>query len=287
MLETINLLLNLAGLGLWIGAFAFSRAAARLSRPLTLLSTLRPETSSIHGRLVLLGSLMALLVLRAAVYWNFSTTGGRPPSVDFGTLLIGFRLDLFSDLLAYSLVSFLVFLYLYYLWMVGISLCCRSSDPADSIENFLNQQLRFLPSRHVGWKVFISLFAGAGLWLAIGSALRIFGIGGIPREWPVSTLLLQSPFVAASFGCSFFLVMAAVLALHLISSYVYFGDHAVWPFVDRTAKVYLSPFRRFPLMFGRFDFAPICGILALLLLNRIGDLSIRWGWRLVWGQWPG
>lgn len=283
MLETINLLLNLAGLGLWIGAFAFSRAAARLSRPLTLLSTMRPETSAAHGRLVLLGSLMALLVLRAAAYWNFSMTGSKFPSVDFGILSISFRPDLFTDLLAYSVGSFFVFLYLYYLWMLGISLCFRSSGPVDSIENFVNQQLRFLASWHAGWKVFISLFAGAGLWLATGMVLHVFGIGGIPREWSGLTLLLQSPFVAASFGCSFLLVMAAVLALHFINSYVYFGEHAVWPFIDRTAKVYLSPLRRFPLMVGRFDFAPIFGILVFWFLNRIGDRGIRW----VWEQLPG
>lgn len=285
MLETINLLLNLAGLGLWIGAFVFSRTSARLSRPLTLLATLRPETSAIHSRLVLLGSLVALLILRAAAYWNFSTPGGR--LVDFGILSISFRSDLFADLLAYSLCSFLVFLYLYYLWMLGISLCCRSSDPVDSIENFVNQQLRFLASWHVGWKVFILLFVGAGLWLAIGIMLPVFGIGGIPQGWSVPTILLQSPFVAASFGCSFLLVMAVILALHLINSYVHFGEHAAWPFIDRTAKVYLSPFRRFPLMFGRFDFAPICGILAFLFLNWVGDLGIRWIWRRVWEQWPG
>lgn len=282
MLETINLLLNLAGLGLWIGAFVFSRAAVRLSRPLTLLSTLRPETSAARGRLVLLGNLTAMLVLRAAAYWNFSTPGGRLPSVDFGILLISFRPDLFTELLAYSVGSFLVLLYLYYLWMLGISLCCRSSGPADSIENFVNQQLRFLASRHVGWKVFAALFAGAGLWLATGSALLVFGIGVIPREWSISTLLLQSPFVAVSLGCSFLLVMAAVLALHFINSYVYFGEHAVWPFIDRTAKVYLSPLRRFPLMLGRFDFAPILGILVFWFLNWIGDRGIRW----VWEQLP-
>lgn len=282
MLETINLLLNLAGLGLWAGAFAFSRDAVRLSRPLTLLSTLRPETSAAHGRLVLLGSLTAMLVLRAAAYWNFSTSGGRLPSVDFGILSISFRSDLLTDMLAYSISSFLVFLYLYYLWMFGISLCCRSSGPVNSIENFLNQQFRFLASWHVGWKVFASLSVGAGLWLAVGSALLFFGIGEIPQE-SVSTLLWQSPFVAASLGCSFLLVMAAVLALHFINSYVYFGEHAVWPFIDRTAKVYLSPFRRFPLMLGRFDFSPILGILAFWFLNWIGDRGIRWFWE----QLPG
>lgn len=283
MLETINLLLNLAGLGLWIGVFAFSRAAVRLSRPLTLLSALRPETSAAHGRLVLLGSLTALLVLRAAAYWNFSKPGSRLPSVDFGILSISFRSDSFTDSLAYSLGSFLVFLYLYYLWILGISLCCRSRGPVDSIENFVSQQLRFLASWHIGWKVFISLFAGAGLWLATGSALLVFEIGEIPREWSVSTFLLQSPFVAASLGCSFLLVMAAVLALYLIHSYVHFGEHDVWPFIDRTAKVYLSPLRRFPLMFGCFDFAPILGILVFWFLNWIGDRCIRW----VWEQLPG
>lgn len=283
MLEIINFLLNLAALGLWIGTFPFSHPAARLSRPLTLLSTLRPETSAAHGRLVLLGILTALLVLRAAVYWNFSKTVGGLPSVDFGILLISFRLDVFTDLLAYSFVSFFVFLYLYYLWMLGISLCFRSRGLADSIENFVNQQLRFLASWHVGWKIFISLFAGAGLWLATGSVLLFFGIGEIPREWLVSNLLLTSPFVAASFGCSFLLVMAVFLALHLISSYVYFGEHAVWPFIDRTAKVYLSPLRRFPLMLGRFDFAPILGILVFWFLNWIGDQGIRWVWKQLTG----
>ncbi len=271
-METVNLLLNLVGLGLWAGAFVFPRYAVRLSRPSTLLSTLRSESPEAPGRQVLAGSLAALLVLRAAAYWNFSVAGSPWPNVDFGVLGVGFNPDSFVQMLVYSVSSFAVFLFLYYLCVLGLSLSFRATGRADSVEKFVNQQLGTAAFWPGGWKVFLSFVAGAGLWLAVGSLER----EALPAKWSFSVLLMQSPFVAASLWLRFLLVMIAVLVLHFINSYVYLGRHMVWPFIDRTAKVYLSPFRVFPLLLGRFDFAPILGILALWLLYHFGDGGLRW-----------
>ncbi|MCS1407500.1 MAG: hypothetical protein M2R45_00658 [Verrucomicrobia subdivision 3 bacterium] len=272
-MEIVNILLNFVGLGLWVGAFVLPRYAVRSSRPLTLLSTLRSETPSGHERFLMVGFLIGLLGLRALGYWNFSTPGALPPSVDFGVLSVSFRLDSLVHMLTYSVSSFVVFIYLYHLWALGLSFTCRHGGRIDSIENLVNQQLGGVAFWHPGWKVLLSVVGGVGLWIVARSILIV--IEALPRDWSFFVIVTQSAVVVASLWLSFLIVVIVVLFLHLLHSYVYLGEQAIWVFTDRIAKVYLLPFRRLPLLLGRFDFAPIFGILVFWFLYRLGDWGIR------------
>ena len=60
--------------------------------------------------------------------------------------------------------------------------------------------------------------------------------------------------------------MAALLTLHLLNSYIYFGRHPVWNYVDVTAKTLLRPLKKIPLRIGKADFAPIVGIALTFLV---------------------
>jgi uncharacterized protein YggT (Ycf19 family) len=52
----------------------------------------------------------------------------------------------------------------------------------------------------------------------------------------------------------------AILALHLLNSYVYFGKNPFWKYVNVTAQNLLLPLKKIPLRAGRVDFAPVAAV---------------------------
>ncbi|MDA7511219.1 YggT family protein, partial [Verrucomicrobia bacterium] len=268
-MELVNFLLNLVGWFIWAGAFVFPRYAIRSSQPLTLLSTLRSESPQSYGRLFLVAGLVLLIFLRAVAYWNFSPSGSALPAVDFGVLSVSFRADSLVHMICYSLSSFLVFIYVYYLCVFGLSMTCRQRTRVDSIESLVNQQLGSAAYWHPGLKLTVTGGLGALIWILVGVGL--IRIQALPEAWSLGVVVLQSPLVAASLWSTFFFIILAVIGIHFLNSYVYLGEKVLWGFIDETAKFYLLIFRNLPLLVGKFDFAPILGFLTYWLLYKIGD----------------
>ena len=280
-MERVNLLLNFVGWLLWAAALVFPRYAVRSSQPLTLLSTLRSESPQSYGRFFLLGGLVLLLGLRAVAYWNFASAGETLPSVNFGLVSVSFQTEAISHMLWYSVCSFAVFLFLYYVAIFGLSITCRQRTRVDSIENLVNQQLGAAAYWHPGFKVGAMLGLGACLWLLLGVGL--IRIQALPLEWSFGALLVQAPFVAISLLLSFLYVIMLVIGLYFLNSYVYMGEQVIWKFVDETAKFYLSIVRSLPLLVGRFDLSPLVGCFLYWSFYQLGD----WGIRLVFERLPG
>ena len=69
-------------------------------------------------------------------------------------------------------------------------------------------------------------------------------------------------------------VIGVLLALHLLNSYVYFGRHPLWNYVNATARTLLQPLRRVPLRAGRVDFAPVVGIALVFLLAGLAERGL-------------
>ena len=74
-------------------------------------------------------------------------------------------------------------------------------------------------------------------------------------------------------------VAAALLVLHLLNTYIYFGKHPFWSYVNATAQTLLAPLRKIPLRAGRVDFAPVVGIAVIFfaaeLAERGAGLALR------------
>jgi uncharacterized protein YggT (Ycf19 family) len=64
-------------------------------------------------------------------------------------------------------------------------------------------------------------------------------------------------------------LLPVILFLHLIVSYVYLGNSPFWEYVGITSRRMLLPLNRFPLRSGRVDFAPLVGILLILLFLHV------------------
>ena len=60
-------------------------------------------------------------------------------------------------------------------------------------------------------------------------------------------------------------LIIVLLALHLLNSYIYFGKHPFWKYVDGTGRRLLLPLQKIPLRVGKADFTPVVGIALVFL----------------------
>jgi uncharacterized protein YggT (Ycf19 family) len=127
-------------------------------------------------------------------------------------------------------------------------------------------------------KLLLPLVAVTGCWWLASWLLEWCGI--IPG--PVSALqrIEQSLLVGLGSYLVWKFIIGALLALHLLNSYVYFGKHPFWLYVNATAQTLLKPLRDVPLRVGKVDFAPVVGIaLAFLLAGLAGrGLNFLYRW---------
>src|SRR5581483_7494968 len=103
----IDLLLNVAGLLLWISWRSQRFDPLVRSTPVTLVGTLkRAETKRLKGvNLALV--LVSLVVLRAVLYWLLGAPANWTPKINLELVVLAFRGDLFGPALLYSGLSFL------------------------------------------------------------------------------------------------------------------------------------------------------------------------------------
>jgi uncharacterized protein YggT (Ycf19 family) len=71
-------------------------------------------------------------------------------------------------------------------------------------------------------------------------------------------------------------LIAVVLLLHVVNSYLYLGNHAFWSFINATARNILAPLRWLPLRVGRVDLTPVVGIAVVLLGLGLGERGLTW-----------
>lgn len=251
----VDFILNLAGLLLWLNwrSIRFDPLAKRT--PATLMGTLRPAAPKKLRRWHLLVFLAGLLFLRAVIYrWLTPFWIGR---LDLLVTAPTFRSDVFGRMLAFSFLSFGLTLGIFFIGLLFLSLL-EGPEPVHSL-------VKIPLGRVDGWPRWarISLpFAVAALaWFLLSWPL------GWMQNLPASMALRVEQSVVVGLGG--YLVWkfpaGALLALHLLNSYVYFGKNPFWKYVNATAQKLLSPLKKFPLRVGRVDFAPVVALAALFL----------------------
>jgi uncharacterized protein YggT (Ycf19 family) len=107
------------------------------------------------------------------------------------------------------------------------------------------------------------------LWLGISPLLAKVGF-----QLPAKSLTHTAQ-QAAVIGLGAIMVwkylIAGLLLVHLVTSYVYLGNAPFWTFTSVTARNLLHPLRWLPLRFGRIDLSPLLGAALVLALGEIAD----------------
>jgi uncharacterized protein YggT (Ycf19 family) len=248
----VDLILNLAGLLLWLNwrSIRFDPLAKRT--PATLMGTLRPAAPKKMRRWHLLVFLAALLFLRAVIYrWIAPFWIGK---LDLGVIVTPFRSDWFSGILLFSFLSFGLTLGIFFIGLLFLSLL---SGP-EPIHGLVKIPL----GRVDGWprwtKILLPLFATALLWWLVSWLLVWLQI--LPPPVSVAQRLEQALVIGLGSCLVWKFPAGALLALHLLNSYIYFGRNPFWKYVNVTAQKLLVPLKKIPLRAGKVDFTPVVAI---------------------------
>lgn len=262
----VDFILNLAGLLLWLNwrSIRFDPLVKRT--PATLMGTLRPAAPRKLRRWHLLAFLAGLLFLRAVAYrWLVPLWIGK---LDLLVTAPSFRSDFFGRMLGFSFFSFGLTLGVFYVGLLFLSLL---SGP-DPIHGLVKIPL----GRVDGWprwaKVLLPFLVTTSICLAMSWPL------GWMQNLPVAmtTRIEQSLVIGLGSYLIWKFPAAAILGLHLLNSYIYFGRHPFWNYINVSAQNLLVPLKNIPLRVGKVHFAPVLALGLLFLAAEFAGRGLNW-----------
>ncbi len=268
----IDFILNLAGLLLWLSwrSVRFDPLGKRM--PATLIGTLRRAEPQRLRRWHLLVALAALLLLRAGIYWQI---GSATKPVWAGTLNLGvvvpaFASNSFVRMTLFSCLSFGLMLGVFYLCLLLLSILAGP----EPFHRLVRMPLGGM-DRWPRWAKFLMPLAAtaAAWWLA---SWLLASLQVIPEPISPAHRLEESLVIALGGYLVWKYLIGALLILHLLNSYIYFGKHPFWAYVNAEAQTLLSPLRALPLRVGRVDFAPLVGMALVFLAAELAGRGLAW-----------
>lgn len=266
----IDFILNVAGLLLWLNWRSAPFDPLAQATAATLAGTLRRVESPRLKRWHSLAALGGLILLRAMLYWQIGSAAGWTANLKLGVISLSFRSDFFGRMLLFSLGSFGVTLMLFYLWLLFLSLVNGRATETDPIQKLARLQLGAVDRWPWPVKLLLPLVAGCALWWVLGWPLAWWGL--IPHPVSGAHRIEQAAVIGLGTYLAWKYLIAVLLVLHMINSYVYLGGHPVWNFVNATSRNLVSPLRWLPLRVARVDFAPLVGIVVVFLAASLAEV---------------
>jgi hypothetical protein len=267
----IDFILNLAGVLLWLNWLSIRFDPFAKTTPATLAGTLRRAEPYRIKRWYLLASLAALLLLRAVLYWQIGAAVNWTPHLHLGGLdiAIPFRSDNGWRMLLFSGLSFGAMLGLCYLWLLLLSLVNRRAPDNDPLQKLVRLHLGRVDRWPWLVKLLLPMLISFMVWEILGLLLSRLSI--IPHPASGTHRLEQAVVIGLGSYLSWKYLMGGLLALHLVSSYVYLGEQSLWSFISLTGRNLLVPLRWVPLQVGKVDFAPLAGIAVVFLIAELAE----------------
>jgi uncharacterized protein YggT (Ycf19 family) len=109
--------------------------------------------------------------------------------------------------------------------------------------------------------------------------LSLFGLLSWVEVCPPTISVVQRLEQSVLIGLAGYLIwkvpIVLVLLLYLLNSYIYFGKHPVWVYLQVIAQKLLQPLRTIPLRIGKVDFAPIVGIILVFLVVYVAENGVK------------
>jgi len=248
-MDWLHGILNLVGLLLWIIWRAGTMPRPKLQNSITG-PVPRPGPIFKYSW-IYLAVLVVLLGLRAVFYHQFGPGLDWTPSLNLLNESPHFRSDLFPRILAYSVISFARWLVAGYCCLTLLTTVQPQIETSITWKEFIKSQFGWLGSLPsvVLWLAVIGLAIG----VHIGEAewMKFVGVSSGATE----RLRQIFGLIALDLRATVYLIMI-LLALHLLNSYVYFGEQSLWKTVNESGKRLLRPLRILPLEVGKIDLAP-------------------------------
>jgi uncharacterized protein YggT (Ycf19 family) len=217
----------------------------------------------------------ALLFCRAILYWQIGSALRWAGTLDLGVISPAFFMknDWFGQALVFSVLSFLVALGVLYSWLVLLSLL-RGPKP---IHDFVRLQLGRFDDWPVAVKLALPFVVTAIAWWSVSWAL--VGLRIIPPPVSSAGRIEEALIIAVQAYLIWEIPIVALLILHLLNNYIYFGRHPIWNYADVTANTLLRPLKsRLPLRIGKLDVTAVVGIIIVLVAAEFIGRGLRHLW---------
>lgn len=255
----IDAILNLAVVLLWLQWRSNRTALAPLPTK-SLLSLLKPTEQTRAGAGILL-TLAAVVLLRAFFYWQIGAPLGWIATLRLGTAPLYFRSDFLGLMLLYSALAAVRVIVVAWLWLALLHVLHRRAATEEPFPKWIRRLL----GRAARWPWWTALFwpfiAGTLGWLALHPLFAAVKL--LPATSSFRHLTGEALLIGVGAYLAWWPLLIGALVLHVLNSYIYFGAHPFWGFVEATGRRILSPLAALPLRVGRIDFAPV-PVLALL-----------------------
>ena len=266
----IDFILNLAGLLLWLNWRSVRFDPLGKRTPATLIGTLRRAGPRRWRRWHLLAALGGLLLLRALFYWQIGSAAHWTGALNLSVITLSFRSDFFARMLWFSVFSFGLTLGVFYLWLLLLSILA-GPEPS-SFHRLVRMQLGRIDGWSRGVKFLLPLMVMAMFWWLATWLLAWLQI--IPQPVSATHRIEAALIVGLNSYLIWKYVIGVLLALHLLNSYIYFGKHPFWSYVNAEARILLSPLRAVPLQAGKVDFAPVVGLALVFLAAELAGRGL-------------
>ena len=264
----IDFILNLAGLLLWLNWRSVRLDPLGKRTPATLIGTLRRAEPQRWRRWHLLAALGGLLLLRALFYWQIGSAAHWTGTLNLSVITLSFRSDFFARMLWFSIFSFGLTLGVFYLWLLLLSILAGP----EPIHRLVRMQLGRIDGWPCGVKLLLPLAITATFWWLASWLLTWLQI--IPQPVSAAHRIEAALIVGLNSYLVWKYLIGALLALHLLNSYIYFGKHPFWSYVNAEARTLLSPLRAVPLQAGKVDFAPVAGLALVFLAAELAGRGL-------------
>ena len=266
----IDFILNLAGLLLWLNWRSVRFDPLGKRTPATLIGTLRRAGPRRWRRWHLLAALGGLLLLRALFYWQIGSAAHWTGALNLSVITLSFRSDFFARMLWFSVFSFGLMLGVFYLCLLLLSILA-GPEPS-SFHRLVRMQLGRIDGWPRGVKFLLPLMVMAMFWWLATWLLAWLQI--IPQPVSATHRIEAALIVGLNSYLIWKYVIGVLLALHLLNSYIYFGKHPFWSYVNAEARILLSPLRSVPLQAGKADFAPVVGLALVFLAAELAGRGL-------------
>jgi uncharacterized protein YggT (Ycf19 family) len=267
----IDFILNLAGLLLWLNWRSVRFDPLGRRTPATLIGTLRRAEPRRLRRWHLLAALGGLLLLRAVLYWQIGAgVGWAAGKLNLGIIELSFRSDSFGRILLFSIFSFGLTLGVLYLWLLLLSILA-GPEPLP-FHRLVRMPLGGMDRWARGVKFLLPLMVTATFWWLASWLLAWLQV--IPPLVSPVHRIEESQVIGLGSYLAWKYLIGVLLVLHLLNSYIYFGKHPFWAYVNAEAQTLLSPLRLVPLQAAKADFAPVVGIALVFLAAELAGRGL-------------
>ncbi len=266
----LDLILNLSALLLWLNWSYLTLSRREPAAPgISLAGTLKTTVAPHIPRWPYLAGLLALLLVRALVYFTIGSNLRTNMTLSLGLVSIAFNPRLVMRMFLFSGLSFAVFTGVFYYGLLLFSVINRQVTQPDTCLRLVRLHLGRVHRWPVWLQILIPGLATALFWMLLAPLLEWLGL--FPVHASGFAYWLRALLIGVYAYLSWIPPLVILLVLYGLSSYVYFGDSAFWNFVQVSGGNLVGRLR---LHSRRIDWAPVVLVPVLLWIGWTG----RWGW---------